>query len=90
MNESKVRGEILPKRTFVMTVAVGEATGSDNKSYELLTSMYGSPVVLSKQTGKYYVLNWDDILDMAIETGIDEPFSKEEQEARHDENNIDH
>lgn len=77
MNESKIRGEILPKRMFVMTVAVGEATGSDNKSYELLTSMCGSPVVLSKQTGKYYVLNWDDILDMAVETGIEEPRMEE-------------
>lgn len=51
MNESKVRGEILPERTLLMTIAMGEATGNDNTSYELLASLSGSPVVLSKQTG---------------------------------------
>ena len=40
--------------------------------YEMAYLMGGSPIVESKQTGKWFTLSWQDILDLARKAGIDD------------------
>lgn len=66
----KTRGKIYPSRSLILRVDCGTASDTDN-SYDLSTTMTGEPVIESKRTGKYFILGWQDIVDMAIESGID-------------------
>ncbi len=67
-----MRGEIVEKSKFILRVACGTAEDTDNGvKYELSTSIGGNPVVRNAKTGRFFVLSWDDILEMAQEAGID-------------------
>ena len=66
----KPLGEILPKESMILRTHIGSAT-LGKKAYEMSTSMTGRPLILSKQTGKYFSLPWADILDLAIQAGVD-------------------
>jgi hypothetical protein len=39
--------------------------------YELATNMNGTPIIHSLQTDKWFVLSWQDILNLAEKAGID-------------------
>jgi len=49
---------------------VGEASEGKRK-YEMATNMDGTPIIESKQTGKWFSLSWNDILNLAEKAGID-------------------
>lgn len=66
-----MKGKIYPEEAMILRIFVGEG-GANGKSYEVLTTMSQEPIVQSKQTGKYYHLTWSDIINMAVEAGIDE------------------
>lgn len=66
-----MRGEILPPGISFLRLASGTAE-RDGVIYTLSTSAMDSPIVRSERTGKTFHLSWSDILDMAIEAGIDE------------------
>lgn len=65
-------GQIHPPRTMFLRVHCGEATAGKLK-YEMATAIAGMPIVESKQTGKWFTLSWQQIIDMAVKAGIDEP-----------------
>lgn len=69
-SESPKRGKVHPKKTLFLRELVAEAELGEGK-YEMLTSMARAPMIMSKQTGKYFTLSWQDILELAIEGGID-------------------
>ena len=64
-------GILKGKGTLIMRQHVGEATDDEGREYELTLTMGMEPIVRSEQTGKYYILDWDDIISLAIEAGID-------------------
>lgn len=68
-------GTILPKETMILRTAVREmAEHTANTKYEItITEPDRSPLVRSLKTNKFYALNWADIVDMAINAGIDKP-----------------
>lgn len=63
-------GRIKPKGSFYLRVHVGKGDQGD-KHYEMSFINGNIPAIESKQTGKFFVLSWNDILDMAVQGGID-------------------
>lgn len=70
MAKKKIVGKVHPAKTMFLRVNAGTAK-SDGVTYELTTSLAGSPIVNSSKTGKYFTLSWEDICNLAIEAGID-------------------
>jgi hypothetical protein len=64
-------GELIPKDSMILRQAVGEASASDGKKYEMTLSMAMAPLVKSELTGKTFSLPWKDILTLAIRAGVD-------------------
>ena len=65
-------GEIFPVRTLFFREAAGEATDSEGNKYEVSTNIAeGVPIVHSRQSKKWFVLPWKDIIKLAVEAGID-------------------
>lgn len=65
-------GTIHDKSTYFFRIEAGEAT-LESKSYELSVNASGNtPIVRSNQTGKFFTLTWQDIINMAIDAGIDQ------------------
>lgn len=69
----------MPPRTMILRVHCGEATSGKLK-YEMSTAIAGMPVVQSKQTGKWFSLSWETIIDLAVKAGIDETHTTEVSE----------
>ncbi len=63
-------GRLHPPRSMFLRVHVGEASLGKRK-YEMSTGINGSPIIHSKQTGKWFSLTWKDILTLAEKSGID-------------------
>jgi len=72
MDESKTIGEILSTETLILRHSVGTAEDSDGLKYEMTTSLNMSPLIRSHRTGKYFVLSWANIIDLAVNAGINE------------------
>jgi hypothetical protein len=60
-----------PDHIFVR-VEIGSATGQDGAKYDLGTSVDGQPLIRSSKTGKTFSLSWNELLNMAVDAGIDE------------------
>jgi len=60
-----------PDHIFVR-VEIGSATGHDGAKYDLGTSVDGQPLIRSSKTGKTFSLSWNELLNMAVDAGIDE------------------
>ena len=63
-------GEILPPRTMMLRIHVGEAVIGKLK-YEMSTAMAGMPIIRSNKTGKLFTLSWQTILELAVKAGVD-------------------
>jgi hypothetical protein len=67
------RGKIHGNDSLFLRMRVGE-TGSGDTVYELTVSASDhSPIIMSKTTGKWFTLSWQDLVGMAVEAGIDDP-----------------
>ena len=65
------RGEVHGKGSLFMRVYVGEADNGKEK-YVMSTNIHdNSPIIESKQSGKYFTLPWSDIVNIAVDAGID-------------------
>lgn len=65
-------GEIHPKRTLFFRFCVGKITDLNKDTYEMSINVSDhSPIIESKKTGKWFTLSWKDIIDLAIDMGID-------------------
>jgi hypothetical protein len=70
---SKHIGTLHPKKTLFFRRHIGEAEAG-KLTYEMATNMSESiPIIQSKQTGKWFTLSWQEIIDLAILAGIDKP-----------------
>lgn len=68
----KTPGKIHPRKSLFLRTHVGMAT-REKLAYDMATLPTGEPIVQSKQTGKWYVLAWTEILTLAEQAGIDKP-----------------
>ena len=71
-------GIIHPSDALIFRNHVGELS-NDERGYELFHNVYSGlpPHILSKQTGKSFTLPWEDIVEIAINQGIDTPETKQ-------------
>jgi hypothetical protein len=73
LKEMARKGKLHPPKTMFFRQDVGTAKGEDGTEYEMTVNMGGAtPIIRSKKTGKWFTLSWQDIIDMAIERGINE------------------
>ena len=71
-------GKIMPAKTMILRVAAGEAEAADGTKYECSTNVNRTPLIRSGKTKKWFALSWEDIIELAIQAGID----KAEREGR--------
>ncbi len=66
-------GQIHNSKSLFLREAVGTATDPEAKiKYEMTTiNDNRQPMVCSSKTGKYFTLSWEDIVNLAVEAGID-------------------
>lgn len=68
---------IIEKDALLLRVVVGECSDDDGNSYEMTTSTDMTPLIKSHQTGRTFHLSWQDIMELAIEAGIDKEPTNE-------------
>ena len=66
-----IKGKILDKDSLYMTIHVGEAGEAKGDKYHLATMIDSSPIVTSEKTDKRFNLSWNDIVNMAVDAGVD-------------------
>jgi len=68
---SKAIGRIYPKKTMFLRQHVGDAK-SGKTGYEMSFNIGGShPIIRSNQTGKWWTVSWQELIELAIKKGID-------------------
>lgn len=68
------RGKMHPASAMFFRVSAGEASHEETgESYELSTSAHDrAPIIHSRQTGKWWTMSWQGLVDLAVNEGIDE------------------
>lgn len=69
-NKTKVIGKMLNEKDLYITIHVGTA-GHKEVVYRLALMVNQSPIITSEKTKKRFNLPWNDIINMAINAGID-------------------
>jgi len=64
-------GQIVLPGRLMMLKTVGKCKGP-NGEYELLVEPDGQPVVRSMLTMRKFVLTWQNIVELAVQNGIDD------------------
>lgn len=64
-------GQVFGPNTYFLRLDVGSAKAHGN-TYELATNSDGAPLVRSAKTGRFYCVPWAQLLQLAIDSGIDE------------------
>lgn len=62
-------GTIHDNKALFMSIHVGTAS-NDDSTFEICTSMNQSPLIRCVETGKWFSLSWQEILELAEEAGI--------------------
>lgn len=72
VEKTKPIGAIHPSGSMFFRHHIG--TASKGKLTYVLSNgaTNGEPLVRSELTGKYFTLTWDDIIQLAVQAGIDE------------------
>ncbi len=73
-------GRILPPKRTIVRQHVGTATADENGityNYEM-SLVWGvqCPAVYCQETKRYYILEWEDILQLAAVAGINQPHQE--------------
>lgn len=66
-----MHGHIIKPDALILRVAAGEAKGN-GVEYELSTSMSGTPLIKSSKTGNTWAIGWEELIGIAIASGINE------------------
>lgn len=75
MNEQKfeitlLESRVLPSGARIVSMSLGEGSIGDNK-YEMRLVDMNKMCVMSHQTGKSFLMEWTDVVGLAIAAGID-------------------
>ncbi len=64
--------KIHKKGTLFLRTHVGKATDNDGNSYEMALNVNNSvPIIRSEKTGKWATISWGDIIELAVQAGVD-------------------
>ena len=63
-------GKVYPAKSLFFRNHIGTAVDGERK-FEMATSMNGTPILQSAKTGKWFLLSWQDIINLAEKAGID-------------------
>lgn len=74
MHTKTAWGTVHPEYAMFFRASAGEAEDEEaGTSYELSTSMgTRAPIIHSRQTGKWWTISWQRLLDLALAEGVDE------------------
>ena len=64
-------GRLLSKNAVLMVMTTGTATTDNGVECELFRTFAGEPGVKNKQTNQSFILEWEDIVDIAVTAGIE-------------------
>lgn len=64
--------KIYEKRALFLRTLIGEASDEEGNVYELAVTADSAMLVKSKQTGRTFNITWQDVLELAVEAGINE------------------
>jgi len=65
-------GMLYAPETLFLRNDVGTASGN-GQTYEMTTNFGNmAPIIRSRQTGKWFVLPWQEIIELAVKAGIDD------------------
>lgn len=81
-------GQCFPKKVMFLRKDCGTATEGTDKKYEMNTLMTGEPLIRSSKTGKFFLLSWRDIINLAELCGIDKEDAPE-KDCEHDDEKLD-
>jgi len=72
-NDGRDIGMIYPKDTLIMRNHVGDAKGADGEIvFEMSTNTFsGTPLIRHLKSGKYFSIDWQNMIDLAVAAGID-------------------
>lgn len=74
MAKTNTIGKVMPAETLYLRLAVGvvkdELTGAEYEVSTAIGSM--TPIVRSKASGRWFILSWRDITELARIAGIDD------------------
>ena len=66
--------KMIEKEALILRFSAGAASDDCGVEYELSNNADGSTMVKSSKTGRTFAVSWRDVLEMAIQAGInDEP-----------------
>jgi len=66
-------GEVLPKDSLFLSIAVGSAKVAKNgRELDLSTDMNHQPMITDKKTGKTWVITWGEMISLAVISGVTE------------------
>lgn len=63
-------GKLLTKDALILRVACGTATLPDGTLFEISTLPSGSPHITCVETGAQWVISWQELIAMAMQSGI--------------------
>lgn len=74
-------GELHPATTMFLRMEAGSAKAKDGTEYELSTNIGGgNPIIRNLKNGRTWSITWKQLLDLAVENGLNEPLTSAEQE----------
>lgn len=74
MTDHKI-GKIYPAKSMFLRTHIGTACDGEKK-FEMATSMTGAPILRSVKTGIWFLLSWEDIIEIAEKAGIEKRVDK--------------
>ena len=78
-------GRLYTARTTFLRQFIGNASGATGLPYELAFNLGGTcPIIKSLRTGKYFTINWTDIINMAVAAGIDKEGELDGEKTDHE------
>jgi hypothetical protein len=67
-------GGLYEPGAMILREARGKFEDDKGNAFECSSTMTGQPIVESGQTGRVFVLDWESIINLAVEQGIDAPI----------------
>ncbi len=65
-------GQLHPPTTLFFRIDVGTAKDPNGSVFEITAHTADkTPIVRSEKTGRWFTLSWEDIINLALEAGIE-------------------
>lgn len=73
--KTKTIGKLYPPKAMFFREGIGEAKAG-KLTYEMACGLPTcTPIIRSGKSGRWFALSWQDLIELAVQAGIDEPES---------------